>query len=1185
MAFIDDGSKISLIEESVVKAVGLKGPQDLLSLRWIGGKTTSELSQHIDLEVTGVGENIPYYQIRNVRTTKKLELPAQTLNFESFKLKYKISNDISVDDYENAIPRMLIGMPHINLVRPLEVINLDECFSIHRSNLGCILFGSNEESADGVVCRIDCDVSTMRDIQKQMAEYFSIDNFGVKPLQPVISEADKRAQTILFETTKQITTQYETGLLWAYDEIEFVESYNMALRRLEIIESKMSKDKTFFEWYNNKIAEYLNKSYARKLSHSEALKICPQTWYLPHFAVCNINKENKRRLVFDAAASINGVSFNSRLMKGPEAYQPKPLLSILFKFRQGQIGVCADIREMFHRVKIREADQEAQRFLWRNGDSTKEPEVYVMTAMIFGSVCSPCSAQYVKNLNAKKFEKDYPRAASAIIDCHYVDDYVDSFDTADEAIDISRMVKRINASAGFELRGFLSNCADVRFALSDESSSSSFPDIMNFDSNEVTTEKVLGMYWRCMDDRFCFILKFSRVPKDVLSGARRPTKAEVLSLTMSIFDPFGYLANVTIKSKIILQTLWRLNIDWKSPIPEEIFSEWYNWYKDLDQARSLNISRCYHEHFNKDTTKIDLHIFVDASELAYAAVAYWRIVVYGNVSVVFVAGKSRCSPIKALSVPRLELLAAVLGVRLKDIILSGHDVKPQNVTFWSDSKTVLSWIMSDSRCYKQFVAHRIAEILDSSDITWWRWVPGKQNPADDATRMQAKVANDSLWLSGPKFLEDPEASWPILSDGCIKQSCDVERRLKSIFVVDINPKLINFEKFSNYYKLLRVLSWVRLAVLKFKSIKINERKKSYPISSLQLTAKYIYETEKLICRLVQNWTYPDELRDLSNGDTVSKNSPLFNLTPMVDEEGVLRLSGRIDNAECVPLNTKRPIILPNSHHLTGLIARYYHEKYKHQNQESIVSAIRRKFWIPNLRRIVKSAAKNCQYCKNKRAEPKPPLMGQLPRDRLTAFVRVFSYTGVDFFGPYFVAVGRRREKRWGCLFTCLTVRAIHLELARDLSADAFIICLRNFINRRGVPTRIRSDRGTNFVGASKEDSMLVERGLVEEGTRHGIEWIFNSPGNPSAGGAWERMVRCVKRVLSFTLKTKVPQIQTLQSLFIEAESLVNSRPLTYLPLDHQDAEPLTPNHFILGCPNDVQTPSIYVANEANFLEE
>ncbi|XP_023159108.1 uncharacterized protein LOC111591729 [Ceratitis capitata] len=299
MAFIDDGSKISLIEESVVKAVGLKGPQDLLSLRWIGGKTTSELSQHIDLEVTGVGENIPYYQIRNVRTTKKLELPAQTLNFDSFKLKYKISNDISVDDYENAIPRMLIGMPHINLVRPLEVINLDECFSIHRSNLGCILFGSNEESADGVVCRIDCDVSTMRDIQKQMAEYFSIDNFGVKPLQPVISEADKRAQTILFETTKQSATQYKTGLLWAYNEIEFVESYNMALRRLEIIESKISKDKTFFEWYNNKIAEYINKSYARKLSHSEALKICPQTWYLPHFAVCNIYKENKRRLVFD----------------------------------------------------------------------------------------------------------------------------------------------------------------------------------------------------------------------------------------------------------------------------------------------------------------------------------------------------------------------------------------------------------------------------------------------------------------------------------------------------------------------------------------------------------------------------------------------------------------------------------------------------------------------------------------------------------------------------------------------------------------------------------------------------------------------------------------------------------------------------------------------------------------------
>lgn len=162
-----------------------------------------------------------------------------------------------------------------------------------------------------------------------------------------------------------------------------------------------------------------------------------RTWYLPHFAITNVNKNNKRRLVFDAAASVGDISFNSRLMKGPSKYQPRPLLSILFRFRQCRIGVCADIEEMFHRVKIREQDRTAQRFLWRDGDSFRPPDVYTMQVMICGSASSPFSTQYVKNLNAKIYENTYHRAYRAIVDCHYVDDYVDSFDHVAEAIDVT----------------------------------------------------------------------------------------------------------------------------------------------------------------------------------------------------------------------------------------------------------------------------------------------------------------------------------------------------------------------------------------------------------------------------------------------------------------------------------------------------------------------------------------------------------------------------------------------------------------------------------------------------------------------------------------------------------------------------------------------------------------------------
>lgn len=196
--------------------------------------------------------------------------------------------------------------------------------------------------------------------------------------------------------------------------------------------------------------------------------------------------------------------------------------------------------------------------------------------------------------------------------------------------------------------------------------------------------------------------------------------------------------------------------------------------------------------------------------------------------------------------------------------------------------------------------------------------------------------------------------------------------------------------------------------------------------------------------------------------------------------------------------------------------------YRHQNQDAIVCAIRSKFWIPSIRRLVRSAKSSCQLCKNCSSVPRPPQMGQLPSDRLTPYVRPFSYTGVDYIGPLQITIGRRREKRWVAIFTWLSVRVIHLQIAKDLSCDAVILCLRNFVNRRGIPVRLRSDCGPNFIRASKEEWVIVGNSLEKECTRRDIEWLFNPVGNQSAGGVWERLVRCVKNVLQFTLKKKAP---------------------------------------------------------------
>ncbi|KAH8298679.1 hypothetical protein KR018_002640, partial [Drosophila ironensis] len=234
------------------------------------------------------------------------------------------------------------------------------------------------------------------------------------------------------------------------------------------------------------------------------------------------------------------------LDKGPQHFKPLP--AVLFHFREGAVGVCGDIREMFHQIKIRPEDRVSQRFLWRDGNDHKEPDVYEMDVMTFGAACSPSAAQYVKTVNAKQFEHTDPRAVKAIIDHHYVDDYVDSFATESEAISVSTRGKEIHANAGFELCQFLSSSPVVEAALGPPG----HVECVGWGESE---QKILGMYWQAATDCFKFNVKYHRTPSSVVSGERVPTKREFLSLIMSTFDPLGFLCCLMITGKLLLREI------------------------------------------------------------------------------------------------------------------------------------------------------------------------------------------------------------------------------------------------------------------------------------------------------------------------------------------------------------------------------------------------------------------------------------------------------------------------------------------------------------------------------------------------------------------------------------------------------------------------------------------------------
>ncbi|XP_055615022.1 uncharacterized protein LOC129761329 [Toxorhynchites rutilus septentrionalis] len=320
-------------------------------------------------------------------------------------------------------------------------------------------------------------------------------------------------------------------------------------------------------------------------------------------------------------------------------------------------------------------------------------------------------------------------------------------------------------------------------------------------------------------------------------------------------------------------------------------------------------------------------------------------------------------------------------------------------------------------------------------------------------------------------------------------------------------------------------------------------------------------------------------------NALTKSSKLFGLSPFLDEYGVLRMKGRIDACEFVEECTKRPILLPRRHSITDHIISDIHQCYCHINHQTTINEIRRRFYVPKFRSTYKRVQAACQYCKNRKLKPAVPEMSTLPSMRLKAFCRPFSYIGIDYFGPIYVVVGRRTEKRWGVLITCLTVRAIHLEIAHSLTTDSCILAIRNFIARRGAPLEIISDRGTNFIGANRELKEALQQvnhnKLMEHFITTDTKWSFNPPGSPHFGDAWERLVQSVKKALAHIQITRIPTDEQLRNMLAEIELIVNSRPLTELPLDDELSLPLTPSHFLLGSSNGSKPPVIF--NDSSYV--
>ncbi|XP_073819921.1 uncharacterized protein [Musca autumnalis] len=515
-ALFDDGSSITMMDRDIAEKIGVRGKNTSLNIQWFGGRSAREPVTSFNIKVSGA-EKKSCQLLKNVYAVSNLNLPMQSLGQDEILSVFKNWKHPPVKPYSNIVPKLLIGLDHTPLGLPSSCkFNKESGPFACNTELGWVVFGPCHTLTPIQKSCLFISMEAKDELHQMVADYFNVESMGVRAVPLVESDDDVRAKRILHETTKRIGDRFQTGLLWNKDEVKFPDSYPMAISRLEGIERKMKKDLNFSAAYREIIQKYIDKGYVRKLPPEEVRVSSERKWYLPHFGVINPNKPGKLRLVFDAAAKVNNISLNSELLKEPQNIAP--LLSILYNFRRGQVAVGADICEMFHQVKIQPSDRISQRFLWRDGNQNKPPDDYEMQVMIFGAACSPCSAIFVMNENAKDHSGYNPRAIEAICQHHYVDDFVDSFDSVDEAINISKQVKEIHSNGGFDLRNFISNSNDVTLALDGSTKA------MLIDSG---TEKVLGLYWEPSSDNFMFNLKFNRVDSSIISGEKKPTKRDL----------------------------------------------------------------------------------------------------------------------------------------------------------------------------------------------------------------------------------------------------------------------------------------------------------------------------------------------------------------------------------------------------------------------------------------------------------------------------------------------------------------------------------------------------------------------------------------------------------------------------------------------------------------------------------
>ncbi|XP_043288839.1 uncharacterized protein [Venturia canescens] len=926
--------------------------------------------------------------------------------------------------------------------------------------------------------------------------------------------------------------------------IQLGQSFHTAHACLNRLVRKLDRDSHYKGLYDTFLGEYESLGHMSRVRDDEVGR--DRVYYLPHHGVLT----TKLRVVFNGSCNTDsGTSLNDLMHTG--AKLQRDISDVLLWARRHRFIFATDIVKMFRQIRVHRDDWDLQRILWvdENGNTAH----YHLTTVTYGTRSAPFLAvRVLLQLVADEGEK-YPAAVAPLTMGRYVDDIYGGADQISELLTQARHLIGICTAGGFPLAKWQSNSPAL---LPNLGFGSSPEDSRSFDECET---KVLGLAWFPGPDVF----KFTSLP---YTGGQSITKRVILSEIAQIYDPLGFLSPVVIRAKILLQRLWLEKLAWDDPVSTEVGKSWVTFRHDLAHLGNIAVPRWLN--MTSDST-VEIHGFSDASQLAMGAVVYVRVTGPGkSTRTALVCSKTKVAPIKRLTIPRLELAAALLVAKLAKYVRDTLQLRDSRVYLWTDSTVTLTWVTSHPSRWKDFVRNRVSSIQELIPQGQWRFIPGRDNPADCASRglTVSQLEQFQLWWNGPHWLVKSSSHWPTHFTGTA-DSAALEERPGLTLTVSTQPSPV-FDLIHRYSSLTRLL---RITSLLFKAL-TNLKGAGQDSSGSLLTPGDLEHSQQYWVKAIQGAYFATELKILSTGQTLPKSHPFTRLTAFIDFHGTIRVGGRLKLSALQP-ESKHSAILPRDSPLTRLLISDAHTRTLHGGTQATLAFLRQRYWIIGGRAPVRSFILRCVHCARFRAHRAQQLMGQLPSTRVTP-ARAFLFTGVDYAGPVSLRSwrgrGHKTYKGWLCIFVCFTTSAMHLEVVTDATTDTFIAAFRRFTGRRGHVHTLYSDCGKNFQGADAELRRLFNGGTRESQqlaqllTNDGTKWVFNPPGAPHMGGKWEAAVKLVKFHLRRTLRETSLTFEELTTLLTQIEAALNSRPLQPLSEDPDDLSVLTPGHFLIG---------------------